>query len=288
MTTRTALVLGVTGMVGHALAADLLANGWTVYGAARFHNEATPHSRVPAGCRPVRFDVLQDDPRALPDVDTLFLEIWEPNRPDRLWELNFYGVGRVVERYAGAAEIVNGSTINVYGDQPGAPDEAAPCRPTSDYGRCRYAQERLIDYFCERGGRAGIHVRYAHANSAATGVIRSMAEAILAARSLGPNPDSGIQVIALEDLVRVTHQAADRADRPPNLVNCCHPHIWTQRALAEAIQQKLGRGQVVFDRPSGGAENSVVADVNRMRAWFGEPRVTFAAMLARVLESLPA
>ncbi len=288
MTTRTALVLGVTGMVGHALAAALVANGWTVYGAARFEDQAAPDRRIPAGCHPIRFDVLQDDPRALPDVDTLFLEIWEPSRPDRLWELNFYGVGRVVERYAGIANIVNGSTINVYGDQPGAPAEDAPCRPTSDYGRCRYAQERLIDFFCNRGGRQGIHVRYAHANSATLGVIRSLAESILAARSLGPNPDSSIQVIALDDFVRVTREAADRVASPPALVNCCHPHVWTRRELAEAIQQGLCRGRVIFDRPSGGLENSVYADVSRMRDWFGEPQVSFDTMLARVLETLPS
>ena len=71
-------------------------------------------------------------------------------------------------------------------------------------------------------------------------------------------------------------------------MNCCHQHVWTWRELAEAIQQGLGRGRVIFDRPSGGLENSVYADVSRMRDWFGEAQVSFETTLARVLETLPS
>jgi nucleoside-diphosphate-sugar epimerase len=212
------------------------------------------------------------------------LEVWDPTQPELLWEINYYGVGRVVERYAGIADVVNGSTINVYGNRPTAPDEGAFCRPTTEYGLSRLAQEKLIDYFCMRGGTKGIHVRYAHANSAQRGVIHYMAECIVRGVSLGSKPDAFIQVIALEDFVRVTKEAVERLDAPPIAVNCCHPRVWTYRELAERIREELGRGEVVFDRESGGVEDSAYADVGRMLDWFGEPLVSLERMIQRVVD----
>ena len=52
---RPALIVGSTGIVGHSLAAHLLAGGWDVAGLAR---RAVAD---PAGVRPVRADLLQPD-----------------------------------------------------------------------------------------------------------------------------------------------------------------------------------------------------------------------------------
>ena len=249
---KKALVLGVTGMVGYPLAEALLDDGWEVYGAARFHGDLPPECLIPKGCQPIRFDVTRDLVHELPDVDVLFLEIWDPSRPEQIWEINYYGVGRVVERYSGIADIVHGSTINVYGDQSGAPDEDTLCRPTTSYGVSRLALEHLIAYFSFQGGKKENQVRYAHANTAEKGVIRRIAEMILAGKSLGKRPDAFIQVIGLEDFVRVTYASLARMEQPPNAVNCCHPQLWTYRTLAEAIHNRLGSGRVIFDREMGG------------------------------------
>jgi nucleoside-diphosphate-sugar epimerase len=284
---RSALVVGVTGMVGRPLAQALLDDGWTVHGAARFREPSQREAVADLGVQPYAYDVTKDNPAALPDVDAVFLEVWDPSDSALTWPINFYGIGRIVERYAETADIVNGCTINVYGDQPGAPAEDAPCRPTGDYGRSRYAQERLIDYFCVRGGKRGIHVRYAHANTASRGMVRRVAESVLAGSSLGPNPDAKVQFIALEDFVRVTLESLDHAASPPTAVNCCHPRVWTQRSLAEFVHARLGRGAVVFDRERGGEEHSVIADTRRMVEWFGEPRVSLDDVVDRVVAALP-
>lgn len=286
MSTKKALVLGASGMVGRPLVNALHLDGWQVYGAARFRSLETIASSFPPGCLPIKFDVTTDDPKILPDVEAVFLEIWDPSLPEQLWVINFYGVGRVVERYSGVADIINGSTINVYGDQPAAPDETSPCRPTSEYGLSRFVQEKLIDYFSMRGGKKGIHVRYAHANSASQGMIISMAEKILEEKSQGPNPDSRVQVLSLEDFVRVTMGAINYVECPPIAVNCCHPQDWSRRELAEAIYQKLERGKVIFDQPTGGSEHSVYANAGRMLAWFGEPRISLEILINRVVESI--
>ena len=125
-----------------------------------------------------------------------------------------------------------------------------------------------------------------HANTAQGGVIRRLAELILAGRSLGPNPDARVQVIGLQDFVRVTREAAERMACPPTAVNCCHPRVWTFRELADAIRDRLGRGQVTFDRDTGGLEHSAYAEAGRMIEWFGPPRVSRDDLLERVVSEL--
>jgi len=191
-----------------------------------------------------------------------------------------------VERYAGVADVVNGSTINVYGDSPHPATEQTPCRPTSYYGRTRHAQEKLIDFFCANSGKRCINLRYSHANSAERGVLHRFAELIHAEHSLGENPDEKIQVIALEDIVRMTKESVKFMANPPVEVNCCHPRIWTMRELAFAIKERLEQGRVVFDRKSGGEENSAYADVSRMIEWFGEPKIGVQTLIDRAAARL--
>lgn len=287
MQKRRALILGITGRVGTGLTPALRDDGWDVVGAARCSNEASKREIEDLGVAVTRFDILKDDPASLPDVDVVFLEIWDPTSPENFWSINFYGVGRVVERYAGKADFVNGCSSAVYGEsvQSNKEDETPP-RPSTEYGRSRFAQERLIDYFCQTRGSRGIHLRYMHANSVKKGYVRRMAEVILRESSLGPDPDARVQVIAIEDFVRMTRLAVDHMANPPAVVNCCHPRSWTQRELAEAIHERLARGKVVFDRESGGAENSRFGDTTRMVEWFGEPTVSLEVVLDRVAADL--
>ena len=286
MATKSALVLGATGRVGIPLCRELIADGWSVYGAARCTDAQKSEQLRRQGVELQRFDVVEDDPRELPNVEVVFLEIWDPTQPNLIWPINFYGVGRVVDRYQGVADIVNGCTINVYGASSEAPSEDIPPRPDSDYGRSRYAQEKLIDYFCDRGGRRGIHIRYAHSNSASNGMVYRTARSILAGESLGSHPDQRLRVIAIEDFVRVTCLAVERAANPPVAVNCTDTKIWTLRQLAEELHRRLGRGKVVFDRESGGTEHSVYADPSRMIEWFGAPQVSTETLLGRVVDHL--
>jgi len=286
MASQSALVLGVSGMIGLPLAKSLVEKGWQVHGAARFGDEAVRREVKALGVNDIRFDVTSDNPAVLPDVDVVFLEVWDPAREDLVWPINFYGVGRVVQRYAGNADIVNGCTINVYGNSAEKPDEEAPCRPTSDYGHSRVAQERLIDYFVWQGGSKGMHVRYAHSNTAKRGMIRRLAETILSSESLGPNPDTRVQVIGIEDFVRVTIASMEKMATPPTAVNCCHPQVWTTRQLAEAIHRRVGRGKVIFDRSEGGVEHSAYAKVDRMIDWFGPPTVAPEQLIDRVVSDI--
>lgn len=283
MKQRSALIVGVSGRVGKALARALLADGWSVHGVARFTDPSTRDELQNDGVETHAFDLTKDDPSTLPDVDILFLEVWDSSRsPATLWPLNFHGVGRIVERYAGKADIVNGCTIAVYGRNAEPATEDTPCRPYSEYDRTRYAQERLIDYFCkQRQGRA-VHVRYAHANSEDSGILYRLCEDIVRGEPIAMGPDEKIQVIALEDFVRITISSVALVDNPPTLINCCHPRVWTVKELALELHRRIGAGSVEFTRNSGGEEESYYADPSKMIQLFGQPKVPLELLLERV------
>ena len=106
MTKRKALVLGATGKVGKPLANALYEDGWKVFGAARCTDDSVRESLENTGIETIRFDVTTDDPAILPDVDVLFLEIWDPETwnselYEYVWSNNYFSVARLVEHYAG-------------------------------------------------------------------------------------------------------------------------------------------------------------------------------------------
>jgi nucleoside-diphosphate-sugar epimerase len=294
---RSALVLGATGTVGSALCEALLQEGWAVHGAARFSQPGSAAALREKGTEAHVFDAQREDPAALPDVDVVFLEIWDPRHIagehlQDCWSLNFDAVGRVVRRYAGTADIINGSTGSLYGpraDRPSHEDDPprpAPGRADTEYALARLAQERLIDFLCAEAGSRCFHLRYYRSNTERGGALRAIAESVLAGRSLGDRPDERIQVIALADFVRCTVRAVDHLGPKPQRVNVVHPRIWTLRGLAERLREEMGAGEVVFDAEAGGAEASIWGDPVRMRAYFGEPQEGLDPLIERVCRAV--
>lgn len=283
---QSCLVLGASGIVGQPLCLDMLARGWTVYGAARFGDHAPRTTLDRAGVHTVVFDLHEHDPIRLPDVDVVFLEVWDrgnamnPHDLHALWRLNYDGLGRIVHRYAGNADIVNGSTISLYGPRTDRPSRESDFpAPDTQYGLSRLAQERLFDFLCDRAGSRVVHLRYARSNRPDFGVIRRYADTILRGDSLGALPDQRLQVIGLQDFVRCTAEAAERIDRVPRHVHVVHPRVWTQRELADRLQAGMGRGVVHFEREIGGAETSLWADPTLMIRTFGPPKQNLDALI---------
>jgi len=285
------LVAGASGEVGSRLCHALRERGDEVHGAARFSDPRRAQALEADGVQLHRFDVRRDDPRELPEVDLLFLELWKPAHlldaerqdPADVWDLNYHAIGRLVARYAGTADVINGSTGSVYGpraDRPSREDDLP--RPDSHYALARFAQEQLIGFLCDEAGSKCAQLRYFIGNSPSSGVLPRMARSIAAGESLGPDPDRRLQVIAIEDFARCTLAVADKLTPEPFCCNVCHPQVWTMRELAERLQSELGRGGVRFERENGGGDGSVCGDTERMRAEFGEPVVALDELIARI------
>ncbi|GEM_PF-1139346 len=288
---RGALVIGASGRIGRELCRRLRESGSTVFGAARFSDTAVRDELEGIGVQTQVYEVRTGDPAALPDVDVVFLELWDPSEHaaedarEKIWSLNYTAIGRIAARYAGYADIVNGCSGNVYGTHPEPRKEEDLQRPNDEYGLARFAQEKLIDFLCDEAGSRVVHLRYYHANGPEGGLIRRMAEAIRDGRSLGGGPDERVQVIAMHDFVRCTLLAASRLDRMPRAVNVCHPRLWTRRELAERIRESLGCGKVIFDADSGGRENSTTGNPTRMLEYFGEPERDIEEVIDAVCEA---
>ena len=276
---RRCLVLGA-GHVGGRLCRRLREAGYPVAAAARFSRSDTREELAGLGVRAHRFDITRDDPAALPEADLVFLEIWDPTRPELIWPINFFGVGRVVARYAGLADFVNGSTAGLYDPAAETPQKETDLpRPVGEYALSRFAQEKLIDFFCAEHGSRAVHLRYAHANAEDAGVILHLARKILKGESVGSGEDR-IQVIGMEDFVRCTAAAADLVSNPPRVINICHPRVWTMRELGQRIRQELGRGEVVTeDAP---AAEKTMWDASLMIEEFGPPQEDIEELIGRV------
>ncbi len=293
---KKALVLGASGVVGVPLCQSLVDRGWQVYGAARFGDPDKAQALEQTGAEKVVFYLTQDDPGQLPDVDTLIMEVWdrhfhaadigELDQAQPLWSLNFDAVARVASRYAGQADIVNGSTISLYGPRADRPShETDAPTPTDQYGLSRLAQERMLNFLCDQSGSRVTHLRYARSNTVQFGTVRRMADTILTGESQGRYPDQRIQVIGLDDFVRCTVEAAERIDQMPRAVHVVHPTIWTLRGLAERLQRGMGKGEVVFETEAGGARTSVWADPALMIDTFGPPQQDLEQLINEVCKA---
>ncbi len=274
---KSCLVVGASGNVGSRLCRAACETGLKTYGLARFGNPEIRKKVEATGTETVAFDIVNDNPVELPDVDLVFFEVW--NRAhiggehlENLWELNFDGVGRIIRRYAGEADFVNGSTGSLYGPRGDRPSlETDWPEPRGQYSLARLAQEKLFNFFCKESGSKVAHLRYFHSNSPESGILRRIADTILAEKSLGKFPDMQVQAIGIKDFVRCTFDARNKLGKTPFVCNVCHPKIWSYRELAERLQKELGTGKVLFDADNGGRDNSAWGSTTKMIAEFGNP-----------------
>jgi len=285
--TRT-LVVGCTGMIGRHIVNELLLRGCQVHGVARFREARVQAILTDRGVITHSFDVARDNPAKLPDADVVFFACRDASRPDLAWAIGFTGLARLVERYAGRALLVNGASGEVYaqGDLPPQRETDLP-EPKGAEALACFTREAFLSHVCAERRTPAIHLRYFHANDETHGLVPGMARAIAAGRSLGGTPEARVQVIAIEDLVRCTIEGVNEAAVPAKVVNICHPRVWTMRELAETVHRVLGRGRVVFDTESGGAEASRTGDASEMERLFGPPRVPLQVVVERAARAVP-
>jgi len=200
------VVIGASGSIGLEVCRLLKRNDVPTTGTARFRFPGTEVDLKDLGVETLEHDAAWDDPMLLPDADRVLFEIWDPahtqERDDiayraNLWRLNVDAVSKIALRYTVGrkrrpkppAFLINGSTGNVYGSHPLPRSERDALLPDTEYGRSRLVQEKMLSFLANQAETRAVHLRYYHANDVENGLLRDMAEVILAGDSLGDAPD---------------------------------------------------------------------------------------------------
>ena len=148
-----ALVTGTTGFVGGHVAADLLANGWSVRALVR--PESMGSGRMPAGCAPVPGDLLDAAAvrAAAGGVDAVFHVAARYSlaraRGEEVFRTNTEGTANVLRAAADVgAPVVHCSSVATIGlpadGGPGTEDTPLPASQViGAYKRSKVASERL-------------------------------------------------------------------------------------------------------------------------------------------------
>ena len=103
---------------------------------------------------------------------------------------------------------------------------------------------------------------------------------------MGGDPETRLQIMAVEDAVRVTLESVTRMQATSTILNCCHPHVWSKRELATRIQDELGLGVVRFYETHAEQRKTASASAQRLCEWFGPPRISLENMIQRAIDTV--
>lgn len=170
MKKRTALITGITGQDGSYLAEFLVKKGYEVFGLIR-RSSTDPFLRIESLVLSRQIRLINGNLRdsatireavkisrpdeiynlaAQSDVGISF------NCPDETWEVNYHGVGRLVNtamEHNPNVKIYQASTSEMFGSTPPPQNEQSSFRPVSPYGKAklRAHEDYVLGYREKRG-----------------------------------------------------------------------------------------------------------------------------------------
>jgi UDP-glucose 4-epimerase len=225
------LVTGAAGFVGYAVAARLVADGYTVAGLTR-----SPTATLPAGVARHLGDIR--DPTSLPDepfdgvCHLAGLAQVRESRADplRYWQTNTGGMLALLDWLpkTGADRLVIASTCAVYGEPDQQPiAETAPETPTSPYGSSKLAADRAAADCAATGDLGAISLRAFNITGATPGrpdhdLTRLIPKLLAVQHGHAPEITINGDGSAIRDFVHVT----DMADAFARALTACQPGTW--------------------------------------------------------------
>eukprot|EP01029_Cantina_marsupialis_P021247 TRINITY_DN5060_c0_g3_i1.p1 TRINITY_DN5060_c0_g3~~TRINITY_DN5060_c0_g3_i1.p1 ORF type:complete len:323 (+),score=59.88 TRINITY_DN5060_c0_g3_i1:240-1208(+) len=284
------LVFGCTGMIGYGFCKTLLSIGsFKVTGFSRGNNKLLIDSlEENASFQHKQFDVMNpgDLDDFIPEADIAFITLWErttrsSDNRELIWEHNVHSICFLTEYLAKKQiNIINASTLDVYGANDQFMCETSLLRPTLLYGEARVAQENIIVHQARIHHISAINLRIAFSNSKKRGIVRKIAEKIFHRESLGSKPDFRFQVISLESVVDILIQGIECLNLVSKgdveAINCCGEIPVSYVSLADEILLAFRKisgdseiGEVIFDCESGGSDASILGCTEKMRSVFG-------------------
>jgi nucleoside-diphosphate-sugar epimerase len=255
------LITGASGLIGHALATRLQAEGRDVLGLDR---------RPPSVGRPA-FAFVEAE---LNDVHRLYAAVGgrelagivhcggvsglmvARDNPFLICETNIRGTAHILElaRRQDAGRVIFCSSISAYGHQDanGVVTEETPMRGRTTYGASKIAGEALLQAYGEEHGVDGIALRFTHVYGPGRETqcfVRTMIEDALAHRACQlPHAQRSrrqyVYVTDVVDAIMVALHAAAPPRRAYNIGPGCQHRLGE---AADAVRSVLGPLDVAFD-----------------------------------------
>lgn len=255
------LVTGASGLIGHALATRLQAEGRNVIGLDR---------RPPPGGR-AAFSFVEAD---LNDTHRLYAAVRgrEPggivhcggvsglmvarDNPFLICETNILGTAQVFElaRLVKPGRVIFCSSISAYGHQDvdGVVTEDTPMRGRTTYGASKIAGEAILQAYADEHGVDGIALRFTHVYGPGRETqcfVREMIQDALARRAsrLPHARRSRRQYVYVTDVVDAIALALDAEALPRRAYNIGPGRQHTLGEVADAVRGVMGPLDVSFD-----------------------------------------
>ena len=245
----TALVLGITGGIGAAIASRLAARGWTIRALTRRPPDQRPRMDYPVEWR------LGDslDQRSVREAARGAGLIVHGVNPPGYARWREDGLPMLANTIAAARDA--GATIlfpaNVYvfsATSPATVDETTPRHPTTRKGKVRLEMETMLALAAQEHGVRVIAVRagdFFGPGVASSWFSQALAKGGLAARSAATlaRPGTGHAWAFVPDLAETFARLVDRRSALPafTLVHFAGHHDASGRDLAEAVRRVIGR-----------------------------------------------
>ncbi len=280
------LLTGATGFVGRHLLTALAAHH-DVVALVRHVPDPAPDSVAW-----VRGDLESLDPRTLPpDVDAVVHEasrIDDPfGRDPGLLELagtNILGMVRLLDWAAGSGvgRFVYGSTGGIVGAGPSgtAARETDPARPPNPYNLTKHLAEQALTAYAWPFQVASLRYYAPYARDGSNPLFAHLIASLRAGEPIEVDADDGpwMNPLHISDAVALTVRALEVTD-PPEVVNVAGPDAVSRVRLAGLLGEALGHEPRFVRRAD--TPSSWVADLERLRATLGDPRVGVADGVAR-------
>ncbi|MGH7313736.1 MAG: NAD-dependent epimerase/dehydratase family protein [Candidatus Rokuibacteriota bacterium] len=300
----TILVTGASGLIGHALASRLQAEGRNVIGLDR---------RPPRAGR-ASFPFVEAE---LNDVHRLYAAVRgrEPagivhcggvsglmvarDNPFLICQTNILGTAHVLElaRLVKACRVIFCSSISAYGHQEvdGVVTEDTPMRGRTTYGASKIAGEAILQAYAEEHGVGGIALRFTHVYGPGRETqcfVRAMIEDALARRAshLPHARRARRQYVYVTDVVDAIVLALDAEAPPRRAYNVGSGRQHRLGEVADAVRSVIGPLDVAFDDACDPLEYTCgtldISAAGRELAW--RPKIDLNAGIAAYAEFLRA
>jgi UDP-glucose 4-epimerase len=285
------LVTGGTGFVGRHVVHRLAADGYTVITAQRHEGAASP-----AGVRSVAMDLAALTPADLRHavdgrldvVVHLAAQLDNPFGVDytlaQLAPANVLGTLRLLEAAAdlGVARFVQGSTGGVAANGPAgtAAHEDGPVGPVNAYELTKHLAEQAVRAYAWPFEHVSLRYYAPYGADGSNPLFRHILDAVRDGRPIDVAAGGGpaLNPIHIDDAVAATLAAVDAPDLP-DVINVAGPDIVSMGQLVRLLAEAVGGRAEIVEGDAAGV--SWVADIERMRRYLVEPRISVAEGIAR-------